>query len=1000
MKALRIVVVVAGLVLFSVASGLAGTGPKGSRGMASPAAIDNTSYTGVNNLQMLVSNVGSFAYDPAARFGSEAGLYFPRGTDKTVVFAGGLWVGALVNGAPRVSVAEYTQEFRPGTVVDGVYSPDRGSFHVYKIRRGDDAESNADYASWPFDDGAPALQAADGSDSLDADGNRIPKLLGDEALWCVYHDMDRGAHTNQAGSTDPLGLEVQQYVFAFSRTGALGNAIYLKFLIINKGQNQLEDTYVSLWCDPDVGDAYDDLVGCDTTLSLGYAYNEGPDPIYGDGAPAVGYDFLQGPIVPSPGDQARFLGRTIDGYRNLPMMSFNKYTAGTDPTSSQETYNYMRGLTPGGDSVVDPFGETTRYQVAGDPVTGDGWIDVAGNDRRYMMSTGPFSMAPGDTQEVVMAVLVGQGADHLSSISSLRHVSEQVQSVFDLNFNIPFPPPQPQVWVQPLPNRIELLWDHAAEGDVQESDVLGQRFVMEGYNVYQGESESGPWTKIATYDVENDVARIYKDEYNPAVGAIERIVSQNGSNSGLQNHLTIVSDRLTGKHLVNYRPYYFAVTSYSYDEENMQEYAVGSSVIGHLTEDLETRMQGIKVVPNSIALDLVDTATHAEGASYGQVVVRYLEPDQVTGDDYEVTFNDDLTWNLRNLTSGMTLLDNQENQSGDFEYTITEGLMVQAIGPEPGIENVGWTDSNPGATPWATSVNIGGPWYGGGFVPGSWFFGSSIQDDADLMSVEVRFSHTTTQKAYRYMRGADPNYGYQDYPDVPLTAWDVSVSPPRQLNVCFVEQIGLVTEDQTWLPSDDPAGREYLFILNSDYSDTPDAFYTSRNILNDADQIDVLYAWWPVVAEGHQNTELADGQVLKVEAGHYNRADDRFTFRALKGGADVIAAGAASLDDAHPVPNPYFHATDLESGSDDHRIAFVGLPPVDVTVEIYNIAGELIRTIRKDDVQASQLVWDVKTKSGLPPASGLYVYRVVAPGVGEKVGKLALFTEVQQVERY
>ena len=41
---------------------------------------------------------------------------------------------------------------------------------------------------------------------------------------------------------------------------------------------------------------------------------------------------------------------------------------------------------------------------------------------------------------------------------------------------------------------------------------------LEGYNVYQGETEAGPWTKIATFDVDNDVALIYKDEFDPNVG--------------------------------------------------------------------------------------------------------------------------------------------------------------------------------------------------------------------------------------------------------------------------------------------------------------------------------------------------------------------------------------------------------------------------------------------------------------------------------------------------
>jgi len=995
---LVVTLAVAALGALSLGGAEASTGGRSESMSVRPASVDNTAYIGVNNLQMLVSNVGSFAYDPSSHFGKHDGLYFPRGSSKSVVYAAGIWVGARVDGEPRVTVSEYTQEYSPGGMDGGEAVPDVGRFHVYKISRGDDASTNPDYASWPFDDGAPVQPAADGSDSLDAEGNRVPLILGDQALYAIYNDANRGMHTNQAGSTEPLGLEVQQYVFGFSRSGALGNAVYLKYKIINKGDNLLEDTYVSLWCDPDVGDAGDDFVGCDTALSLGFAYNDGPDPIYGGAAPAVGYDFLQGPIVPSEGDSALVNGRYLQGYRNLPMTSFNRYTNGRDPRSSLQSYNYMQGLTLEGGPAVDPAGDTTLYVVAGDPVTGTGWIDVGADDRRFMMSTGPFTMAPGDTQEVVIAVLVGQGADHLSSITALRDVSKKVQSVFDLNFRIPFPPPQPQVWAQPLPNRIELIWDRAAEGDVQTSEVLGQRFVMEGYNVYQGESETGPWRKIATYDLDNDVTRIYMDVYDSEVGAFQRLLVASGTDSGLDNHLTISTDRIGGGGLINYRPYHFAVSSYSYDEENAEEYLVDGVGVGYLAEVLESRIQGITAHPNALALDIVDTAAHVEGQSEGAVIVRYLEPHNITGSQYEVTFNADRTWNLQNLTTGEFLLSNQENESGNFDYAITEGVMVQTTGPEPGIDETEWE----GGEAWATSVNLGGPWFGGGLVPGSWFFGSSIEDLTQLVNVELRFSNEQRQLAYRYMRGADPNYGYQDYREVPLTAWDVSVDPPRQLNVCFVEQLGFASADGTWLPdNEDPlSAREYLFVLNSDYSETPDPYYTERKIFADAYDFDVLYAWWPAVADGHSNSELADGQVLRITAAKANTSADRFQFRTLRGGEDVIAAGQASLTGIHPVPNPYFHTTDLEGSTSDGRIEFVGLPATILTLEIYNLAGELIRTLTKDDLVASTLIWDVKTENGQRPASGMYIYRVVAPGVGTKIGKVAVFTKAEQVRRF
>ena len=51
------------------------------------------------------------------------------------------------------------------------------------------------------------------------------------------------------------------------------------------------------WSDPDLGNANDDYVGCDTTLSLGFVYNgdNNDESGYGAAPPAMGYDFFQGP---------------------------------------------------------------------------------------------------------------------------------------------------------------------------------------------------------------------------------------------------------------------------------------------------------------------------------------------------------------------------------------------------------------------------------------------------------------------------------------------------------------------------------------------------------------------------------------------------------------------------------------------------------------------------------------------------------------------------------
>jgi hypothetical protein len=70
----------------------------------------------------------------------------------------------------------------------------------------------------------------------------------------------------------------------------------------------------------------------------------------------------------------------------------------------------LQGLRPIGLPWINPVNDqVTRYPFSGDPVEGSGWInfDADGNrkDRRIGINTGPFTMALGDTQEIITALI-------------------------------------------------------------------------------------------------------------------------------------------------------------------------------------------------------------------------------------------------------------------------------------------------------------------------------------------------------------------------------------------------------------------------------------------------------------------------------------------------------------------------------------------------------------------------------------------------------------------
>ena len=1002
--------------------------------------LDAGTYLNINQLLCFVYNDGNFAYNNAnyqdenVPSSKTDGLYFPRGTKKTVIYAAGIWMGCKVNGSVRMAIAEYSSEFTPGPMKDNTFMSDRPDFKVYKINRGDTPDRNLDYANWPVDQGAPILRDENGDPVLD-DGYVIPQLLGDQMCWTVYNDADVSNHKNSASATEPMGVEIQQTTFAYGRSGALGQVLFLKYLIINKGVDTLEDTYISLWADPDLGDAGDDLVGCDTVLSLGYCYNdEGGDEIYGSGPPAVGFDFFQGPIVESPGDSAKFLGQWRYDYKNLPMTSFNKYINGTDPESFSETYNYMQGLTPEGNPLVDPYtGDTTTFYVAGDPTTTPptGWVDEDAADRRYMMSSGPFVMLPGDTQEVVAAVLVGQGADRLSSITALKEVDVKAQTVFDLNFDIPSPPPNPEVFARGYDGAIDLTWIADKETGYPEThfqdyrDSLGELYVFEGYNIYQGESPAGPWKKVAAYDYEagtlervfGDIAgpyakkcigkgedrvcdstervwdfqTLYEEKVNIQAGGIEKVIVQSGAENGIANHLWIENSFLDGGPIINNRPYYFAITPYSVNiEQIFAEDSVYSGVnpLGLLAATLENVKVPITAVGKGSSAILIDTAEQIAGFSNGSVIVEYLYYDGQVPETYTVDFNQDTTWNLKK--GSQVILSNQVNLAGDYDYDIIDGLMIRTQDPMPGLWSITETESpdgpvdppanvfdtpNPSGRYKVNSDNAGsGP---GARARFDWR-GLSVPGEA----WEFRFTETGSEY---YDWNTD-----EKWPDrAPFEIWHFE---PGESEPNYRGQFFILDDDGSggwsWGDRIYVFEREYPAEPLPEYPDYTwdDDFHIGRIILNNESR-SVFKSPPP-------------GTIVKFTIAAPNSENDVFEFTTKPVGLSDGTTVENNLENVSVVPNPYYNYNPLESDQFDRIIKFINLPPKRCTIKIFNIAGDLIREMVKDDISAAEYIWDVSTQNGLPVASGIYVWYIEADGLGSTFGKLIVFTEVEQLNTY
>ena len=913
------------------------------------------------------------------------------------------------------------------------------------------AQYDRDWREWPWEKGAPYYDN-DGNGSYDPDVDEPGVAGADQVAWFVINDLNEGATQSLYGS-NPIGLEVQMLFWGYARTDALGDVIFKKYTVIYKGTSatpdtaRIEDMYFAQWSDPDLGDYGDDFAGADVDLSLGYVYNSTDhDHTYdrfGLAPPAVGYDFLQGPAVPvflkdESGDtlldeqgepildlssEAIFNFGLRPGFRNLPMTSFVYFAAGSsisdpdlgDYIGTQQWYNLLRGFQPQPDiespvPYTNPLtGEATFFTLDGDPTTAQGWNDgipLPSGDRRIVLNTGPFQMALGDTQEVVVALLGGISTDRLRSVSKLKFSDQFVQDAYNSFFEVPSPPAGADVRVSELDGRVLLDWSWNEEAIAQTEGDDGSGFLFEGYNLYQLPSAEAPLaqgTRLATYDLENGVASILGIALDDESGVILEVPLQVGSDFGVRRRVWVTHDALRGGPLVNGQEYYFAVTAYN------RNTAEGAAVT-----TLESSPRTLICVPRKPALgtrygteaDESMAVEHA-GGSEGSVEVVVVDPTRTTGDSYQVEFEEKegaVVWSLVNTTSGERVLEDQ-NQTGRSMYMPEHGFELMVSDAPLAIKDMTWLrDGEPNDDDrWLTGVNWGGRSFGGGVDLGAYFFGSSIVTGAEFVAVEMRFSTTNTQKAYRYLRGGDPNYGFQDFVEVPFTVWDIDSDPPRQLNAAFVENSGSTSEDQTWLPADSEedrnlGGREYLFILKSDYSDQALDRYVSRNIAAEAATFDALYAGWLKLRDEHESSELADGQVLRFTPYRVNTLEDVFRFEVP---GDLFDSELQKEDLAliNVFPNPYYGVNEAETSPYNHFVTFSHLPPR-ATIRLYDLAGNLVRVLDKSDPDPF-LRWDLNNHNGLPVASGIYLVHVELPDLGEnRTLKVVIVQEQQFLESY
>jgi len=427
------------------------------------------------------------------------------------------WPG---NGNTSIGQAQYLAPFFDKNG-DGIYNPGSGDYPGFDLVQGDNFGGCQVNSCIPVD-----------------------QLFGDECLWWVINDKGN-IHTNTTGS--PMGLEVHCQAFGFFTDDEINNMTFINYRIYNRSSDNLDSAFIGIWCDPDLGCATDDFVGCDVSRGLGYVYNGTNNDVscsgelgYGQNPPACGIDFFRGPIA-TPGDGTdNDHDCSIDEDCEQAIMAhFVYFNNGggyphQDPSIAKEYYNYLSGTWQDGTPFLYggagyPPSSTTKPAAYCFPVNSDhqyewgtggncqipgaaqsDWSEeTAGNtpdDRRFVESAGPFKLLAGSvnvvTAGVVWARATSGGA--MASVGLMKLADDKAQKLFDNCFQVLNGPDAPDLTIQELDKKLILyISNKPTSNNYQESyteydptismadsngnavKCIDTLYHFEGYKIYQ-----------------------------------------------------------------------------------------------------------------------------------------------------------------------------------------------------------------------------------------------------------------------------------------------------------------------------------------------------------------------------------------------------------------------------------------------------------------------------------------------------------------------------------
>jgi hypothetical protein len=821
-----------------------------------------------------------------------------------------------------------------------------------------------------------------------------------------------------------MGIRVEVRGFQWSHVLA-EDIIFWHYDIVNLSDSNYEKTYFGFYTDTGVGgagDNQDDCASYDTKLDLAYAFDDD-----GFGSPGhwktgyYGYAYLESPGNPYDGidndEDGMVDERRDDGIDNdgdwIPFSDLNGNGV-WDPDENEPVNNdvgqdgvgpldpqYLGpdqgegdGIPTEGEPNFDKTDKDESDQIGltalsiyrlGDGGTGGGWpkddesmwlkmasatFDTSLQRANISMvfASGAFPLKLNARNRFSMALVFGDNLD------DMVFNKETVQQIYNANYNFSKPPLKPHLTAVPGDKKIYLYWDNVAEnsrdpflGYENNDPAQGYKKDFEGYLVYRSrepefndikiitDSHGNPkfWKPIAQFDLIDSIK-------GPDPIGINGAHFYRGGDTGLQ-HSFIDTDVENGV------KYYYALVSYDMGDPNFGTAGlVPSECTKIITEDFSGNLKFVDyncavVTPNAPAAGYQpaeidgDVTQVSEGIGTGHLNVTVLNENEVKqGAQYDVVFS--ATGDVPSYqTSSLQL---QRTLNGVVD-TIFQSIPSDEFG------NNSFTEPFDGlvfSVVNDTSITIDHDKTG-------WLVGESnltmaVTPDSTSPAISVAWPADYMIKFYDTNVYETPNFHIQAN------------------FLVFNETTGDTSDAEIW--DNDGSGDLSMGddIVIIEYVGTQ--FKLTWRIAYHAPGTPNVRPMEPVAG---------DEFFIKTRKPFYQ--GDKFSFSTKASNIDKDLA-KSQLDKINVVPNPYIGAASWErrnlnqTGRGERKIEFIHLP-ADCTIRIYNVSGDLVKTLHKDfSATDGSIFWNLITEDGMEIAPGLYIYHVDAPGVGEHIGKFAV----------